>query len=89
MGVSDLRQIDTWTERLGSSKLRCYTDKNGHFWLEQNSSKPSKWGKLAQQGHQIAWEFHAPGGAYTGRLIVDGQIYTTAEATRLFLKGAS
>jgi hypothetical protein len=25
----------------------------GHFWLEQNSAKASKWAKLARQGHDI------------------------------------
>ena len=26
----------------------------GHFWLEQNASKPSKWGKFARKGHDVA-----------------------------------
>lgn len=78
--------MTTWSERLGHSRLRSYTDEENHFWLEQNDSKPSRWGKLAREGHAIAWEFESPGGSYTGRLLIDGEIYSTAEATRKFLK---
>jgi hypothetical protein len=42
--------------------------------------------RLARQGHEIAWEFDSPGGAYTGHLLIDGRVYTTAEATKKFLK---
>jgi hypothetical protein len=34
----------------------------------------------------MAWEFAKPGGAYTGRLLIDGTIYTTSEATKKFLR---
>jgi hypothetical protein len=44
-------------------------------------------GEARRAGHQIAWEFDSPGGAYTGRLLIDGDIYTTAEATKKFLNG--
>jgi hypothetical protein len=77
--------LKTWTERLGHSKLRTYTDQNGRFWLEQNANKASKWAKLARAGHEIAWEFDSPGGAYTGRMLIDGEIYTPSEATKKFL----
>jgi hypothetical protein len=33
----------------------------------------------------MAWEFASPVGAYTGRLLIDGEIYTTSEATKKFL----
>jgi hypothetical protein len=79
--------MTTWTDRLGHSRLRSFTDEHGHFWLEQNSSKKSKWTKLAREGHAIAWEFEAPSGSYTGRLLIDREIYTSAEATNKFLKG--
>jgi hypothetical protein len=79
--------IKTWTDRLGHSGLRSFTDEHRHFWLEQNASKNSKWAKLAREGHKIAWEFDRPGGAYTGRLLIDGKIYTTSEATKTFLSG--
>jgi hypothetical protein len=78
--------IKTWTERLGHTSLRSFTDKDGNFWLEQNPAKNSKWAKLARQGHEMAWEFANPGGAYTGRLLIDGEIYTSSEATRKFLQ---
>jgi hypothetical protein len=82
---STLQDMSTWTERLGRTSLRCFTDKDGHFWLEQNASKPSKWGKFARAGHHVAWEFDSPGGTYTGRLLIDGEFYTPAEATKKFL----
>ncbi len=78
--------IKTWIERLGHSKLRTFTDEHGHFWLEQNANKASKWAKLAREGHQIAWEFDNAGGSYTGRMLIDGEIYTPSAATKKFLK---
>jgi hypothetical protein len=87
--VPDLKNMRSWTERLGHSKLRSFTDKEGHFWLEQNPAKASKWAKLARQGHHVAWEFAGLGGAYTGRMMVNGEICTPSEATKKFLQGAS
>jgi hypothetical protein len=81
-----LDDMKSWSEHLGHSRLRCFTDKQGHFWLEQNAEKASKWAKLAREGHDVAWEFDSPGGAYTGRLLIDGGIYSSAEATKKFLK---
>ena len=77
--------MTTWTDTLGHTALRSFTDEHGGFWLEQNPAKRSKWAKLARQGHAIAWEFSNPGGAYTGRLLIDGTIYTTSDATKQFL----
>jgi len=54
--VANLKDMTSWTEHLGRSKLRSFTDDEGHFWLEQNSAKASKWAKLARQGHDVAWE---------------------------------
>lgn len=85
--MPEFTDIKTWTDRLGHSRLRTFTDEHNHFWLEQNASKASKWAKLARGGHEIAWEFDSPGGAYTGRLLIDGQVYTTAEAVKKFLRG--
>ena len=70
----------------GCTKLRTFTDNEGHFWLEQNAAKASKWGKLARKGHEIAWEFTGPGGGYTGRMLIHGEIYTPSEATKKFLQ---
>lgn len=52
-----LNDMKTWTARLGRTNLRTFTDAEGHFWLEQNASKRSKWAKLVRGGHEIAWEF--------------------------------
>jgi len=84
--MPELKDMQSWTDRLGHSRLRCFTDREGHFWLEQNASKPSKWGKFARLGHDVAWEFAGPGGAYTGRMLIDGEIYTPSEATKKFLQ---
>ena len=83
---SSLKDMKTWTDRLGHSGLRSFTDEDGHLWLEQNPAKASKWAKLARKGHDIAWEFEKPGGGYTGRMLIDGEIYTPREATKTFLK---
>ena len=45
--------IKTWTDRLGRSGLRTFTDKDHHFWLEQNPAKRSKCAKLAREGHAM------------------------------------
>lgn len=81
-----LTDLTTWTDRLGHSRLRTFTDGEGRFWIEQNSSKDSRWAKLAREGHAVAWEFDSPGGSYTGRILIDGEVYSTSEATKKFLK---
>jgi hypothetical protein len=43
---------------------------------------PSKWAKLVRQGHEIAWEFDKPGGAYTGRTLIGGEIITPSRQLR-------
>ena len=84
--MATLTDMSTWTERLGKTGLRTFTDADGHFWLEQNPDKRSKWAKLAREGHTIAWEFDNPGGTYTGRLLIDGEILTPSDATKKFLQ---
>jgi hypothetical protein len=85
----ELKDMKTWTDRLPHTQLRSFTDDKGNFWLEQNASKPSKWGKLAKKGHDVAWEFAGPGGAYTGRMLIDADFYTPSEATKKFLQPAA
>jgi hypothetical protein len=83
-----LKDMKSWVELKGHGGLRSYSDAEGTFWLEQNSAKRSKWAKLARDGHEVAWEFQQ-GGSYTGRMLIDGEIYTASEATKKFLKGVS
>jgi hypothetical protein len=45
--MAELENMKSWTEHLGHSRLRSFTDKDGHLWLEQNAEKRSKWAKLA------------------------------------------
>ena len=80
-----LTDMTTWIDRTGHTKLRSFTDKEGNFWLEQNTAKRSTWAKFAKKGHDVAWEF-AAGGGYTGRMLIDGEIYTPSEATKKFLQ---
>jgi len=82
--MPELTKMTTWTDHLGHSRLRSFTAQDKHFWLEQNPAKASKWAKLARKGHEIAWEFESAGGPYTGRVLIDGEIYTPAEATKKF-----
>jgi hypothetical protein len=84
--MAELTDMKTWTEYLGHSRLRSFTDAEGHLLLEQNAEKRSKWARLAKEGHDVAWEFEAAGGAYTGRMLIDGEIYTPSEATKKFLQ---
>lgn len=84
-----LNDMTTWTDRLGHSKLRTFTDEDGRFWIEQNASKKSRWAKLAREGYAIAWEFDSPEASYTGRLLIDGEVYSSSEATDKFLKKLS
>jgi hypothetical protein len=81
-----LRDMDSWYERLGHTKLRTFTETEGRIWIEQNSQKSSKWAKLARAGHRVAWEVEKAGGAYTGRVLIDGEVYSASEATKKFLK---
>ena len=80
-----LTDMSTWTGRTGHDQLRSYVTEDGSFWLEQNAHKTSKWARLAREGHDIAWEFGA-NRRYTGRMLIDGNVYTPAEATKTFLK---
>jgi hypothetical protein len=84
--MPELKNIKTWSEHLGHSRLRSFTDKEGHFWLQKNASIDSKRAKLAREGQEVAWEFDCPDGSYTGRLLIDEEIYTSSEATKKFLK---
>jgi hypothetical protein len=81
-----LKDMSTWTELIGHAQLRSFVDDEGHFWLEQNAAKKTKWAKLARDGHDVAWEFAGRGGSYTGRMLIDGELYTPSEATKKFLK---
>ena len=83
--MATFADMTTWIDRLGRTSLRSFTDEHGHLWLEQNPAKASKWATLARKGHAMAWEFDKPGGSYTGRLLIDGTIYTSSEATKKFL----
>lgn len=79
-----LTDISTWTGRTGQDQLRSFVAEDGTFWLEQNAHKTSKWSQFAREGHDVAWEFGA-NRRYTGRMLIDGELYTPAEATKKYL----
>jgi hypothetical protein len=78
--------MSTWTETLGHSHLKTFTDEEGRFWIEQNPRKSSRWAQLMQKGYAIAWEFESPGGPYTGRVLIDGVVYSSTEAAEKLRK---
>jgi hypothetical protein len=80
-----LTDMSTWIDRTGLDRLRSFKNDDGNFWLEQNATKRSKWAILASKGHDIAWEFGA-NRSYTGRMLIEGEILTPAEATKKYLK---
>jgi hypothetical protein len=80
--IAEFTDIKTWTKRLGYSRLRTFIDEHNHLWVEQNASKSSKWAKLARKGHEIAWGLDSPDRVYTGCLLIDGHVYTTAGGAR-------
>jgi hypothetical protein len=84
--VPKVKDMGTWTGQLGRSGLRSFTHEGWSLWLEQNPARAAKWPKLARQGHSVAWEFDGPGGSYTGRMLIDGEIYNPSEATKKFLQ---
>ncbi len=81
-----MKDMNSWTDRIGHARLRSFVADDGHFWLEQNPQKHSKWAALVRKGHRIAWEIDKPGGEYTGRMLIDGDICTPGEATKRYLK---
>jgi len=76
--------MSTWTDRTGHARQRSFTDAHGNLWIEQNPAKRTKWAKLARDGHAVAWEFAHDSDAYSGQLLIDGDFYTAAEATKKF-----
>jgi hypothetical protein len=52
-------------------------------WVKAVNRSPGT--RLAKKGHEIWWEFNKRGDRrYTGRLLVDGNLYTVSEAKKAF-----
>lgn len=84
--VPELKNIQSWTGHLGRSKLRSFTDAEWIYgWNRIRRRNPN--GQSSRgRAHDVAWEFAGLGGAYTGRMLIDGEIYTPSEATKKFLQ---
>lgn len=54
----------------------------------QNVEFPSSSAIVSKQA-PAGMEFESPGGSYTGRMLIDGEIYTPSEATKKFLQQSS
>lgn len=63
-------------ERTSYQRLRSVSFKmNGHEYqaIEQNAEKPSRWGKLAREGHRVVQFRDARSGKYVA-VVVDGDV---------------
>jgi len=63
-------------ERTGSRKLRTVRFEMGgkeYQAIEQNPEKPSRWGKLAREGHQVVQVRDVGSGKYVAA-VVDGKV---------------
>jgi hypothetical protein len=63
-------------ERTGSQKLRTVrvvVDGREYQMIEQNPEKPSRWGKLARDGHQVVQVRDVELGKYVAA-VVDGKL---------------
>ena len=64
--MATFADMKTWTERLGHTSLRSFTDEHGSFWLEQTPAKNSQMGQTRAQGtiwlgSSISPAAHTPG----------------------------
>ncbi len=63
-------------ERIGSRRfrsVRCEMDGREYQMIEQNPEKPSRWGKLARQGHRVVQVRDVDSGKYVAA-VVDGKV---------------
>jgi hypothetical protein len=63
--------------RVGSGRLRCVRFKLGGRWMvaiEQNRSKPSRWGQLARKGHRVVQFQDVVTKKYLA-VVVDGDVF--------------
>lgn len=75
--------IKSWTGRTVHGFRSWWDNRSGTYWIEQNRDKDSEWAAAAKRGHEIAWEFAADDHkAYTGRVLLDGQVLTVDAARR-------
>lgn len=63
-------------ERTGSARLRTvhfHMDGREYQMIEQNPDKPSRWGKLARDGHRVVQVRDVESGKYVAA-VVDGKV---------------
>lgn len=58
-------------EKSARSGLRCVQLGGGVILIEQNPKKKSKWARLTNEGHRVAWVIRD--GKYVAR-VVDGEV---------------
>jgi hypothetical protein len=84
-----LKDMATWTDVIGHAQLRSFVDDEGNFWLEQKRLQADQGGKTGAQRAQRRMGVRRSRGSYTGRMLIDGEIYTPSEATKKFLKSGA
>lgn len=62
-------------KRFSKSNLR-YLEEGAHRFVEQNPNKPSKYAKMAKEGHKVMWVINYRTDKYVA-VVIDG-VYTTA-----------
>jgi hypothetical protein len=75
-GVVSIGQRPIKVERTGSRKFRtARVDLAGREYqmIEQNPEKPSRWGKLAREGHRVVQVRDVESGKYVAA-VVDGKV---------------
>jgi hypothetical protein len=75
-GVVSIGQRPIKVERTGSRKFRTARFEIGgreYQMIEQNPEKPSRWGKLAREGHRVVQVRDVESGKYVAA-VVDGKV---------------
>ena len=75
-GVVSIGKVSTKVERTGSRRFRTVRFEGGgreYQMIEQNPEKPSRWGKLAREGHRVVQVRDVESGKYVAA-VVDGKV---------------
>jgi len=81
-----LKDMNTWTDRNGALSVAGVYRRRRPSLARAESGEAVELGEVAREGHEVAWEYDGPGGAYTGRMLINGEILTPSDATKRFLK---
>lgn len=80
--------ISSWRIKLGNG-VRVFVQDNARIWVEQSQhGRRNVYTDAVRNGQLLAWEFHAPeqGKGYTGRALLNGDVYRNRAALLRALK---